>query len=267
MIGKAVIFLMSCIALYGVLKSNYVTLNILTIFIFFQNIILVLISRNIDVMMYNIIVIIKELYIFLVILWSFIRKRQRKRSIDRIERICYLSLILLGGLFFLHSSGELLGSLVSLRQLYIPFIFYIFGKSIDVSKVDMQKSIRFFIKMSVFGVLFGFVELSLDDSFWRLIGIQAYMTLKGFDMFLYDIVPGAFYSYDFMPIIDRIRRMASVFVDPVICGQILGFAVVIAVFYKDLTFVKSKRLIYIALLGVGLILTIAKGGIVIASSC
>lgn len=254
---------MSCIALYGILKSNYITLNILTIFVFFQNIVLVLISRSINGEMYNAIVLIKEIYVVLVVLWSF----RKKRSVDRIEWICYISVLILIVLFFIHSKGDMLSRLASVRQLYLPFIFYIFGNSIKMSKIDMQKSIRFFINLSVLCVLFGFVEMALGDRFWALIGIKEYATFKGFDKYIYsgELVPGSFYSYDFYPIIPRFRRMASVFADPVILGQLLGFALVIAVFYKDLTAVKSKRLIYIVVIGTGLILTLAKGGVIIAA--
>lgn len=262
MVGMALIFLMSCMALYGLLKLNYITLNILTIFVFFQNIVLVLISQNISTTIYNIIIIVKEVYVVLVILWSF----RNKRSVDRIERICYFSLIILFVLFLVHSKGGLMGSLVSLRQLYLPFVFYIFGKSINITKADMQKSILFFIKISVVCVLFGFFEMALGDRFWALIGIKKYMAFKGFDRFIYagEFVPGSFYSYDFYPLIPRLRRMASVFVDPVICGQILGIALVIVAFYKDLMSTKRKCAICSVLLGIGLILSLAKGGIVIA---
>ena len=145
MIGISVIFLMSGMALYGLLKSNYITLNILTIFVFFQNIVLVLISRSINGEMYNAIVLIKEIYVVLVVLWSF----RKKRSVDRIEWICYISVLILIVLFFIHSKGDMLSRLASVRQLYLPFIFYIFGNSIKMSKIDMQKSIRFFINLSV----------------------------------------------------------------------------------------------------------------------
>ena len=263
MIGIAVIFLMSCTALYGLLKSNYITLNILTIFVFLQNIVLVLISRYIDMETYNAIIIIKELYVILVILWSF----RRRRTVDRVEWICFFFIIILLGLFLVNSKGGLLGGLASLRQLSLPFIFYFFGKSISVSKADMQKSICFFVKMSVLCVLFGFVEMAWGDRFWALIGIKEYAAFKGFDRFIYtgELVPGSFYSYDFYPIIARLRRMASVFADPVILGQILGIALVITVFYKDLTLSKRKRLAYGILLGTGLVLSIAKGGIIIAA--
>lgn len=262
MIGIAVIFLMSCMALYGLLKSNYITFNILTVFVFFQNIVLVLISRNINSILYNIIVIIKELYVFSVILWSF----RKKRSVDYVELICYFSLIILLALFAIHSNGGFFSSLVSLRQLSLPFLFYVFGKSINISKNDMQKSILFFIKMSVFCVLFGLIEMVLGDRFWAQIGIKEYQTLKGVGRFIHEneLVPGSFYSYDFYPIFPRLKRMASVFVDPVILGQIMGIALVLAVFYKDLALVRNKHLTYSILLGMGLVLSIAKGGLVIA---
>lgn len=253
---------MSCMALYGLLKSNYITLNILTIFVFFQNIILVLISRNINVSMYNAIVLIKELYIVLVILWSF----RAKRSVDQLEWICYCSIVILVGLFLIHSKGSLLSGLASLRQLYLPFVFYIFGRSINISKNEMKKCIRFFILLSLFCVLFGFFEMLMGDRFWSIIGIKKYASFKGFDKYIYagELVPGSFYSYDFYPIIPRIRRMVSIFADPVILGQLLGFALVITVFYRDLTAVKSKNIVYIITIGAGLILSLAKGGIIIA---
>ena len=261
-VGIAVIFLMSCMGLYGIIKSNDITLNILTIFVFLQNIVLILLSRNINATLYSIIVVIKELYVILVILWSF----RKKRVIDRIELICYVSLIILCGLFFVHQRGGFMSSLASLRQLSFPFIFYIFGKSISISRNGMQKSIYFFVRMSLFSVLFGLVEMILGDRVWALLGIKEYMTFKGTERFIRsgNIVPSAFYSYDFYPIIPRIRRMASVFADPVILGQILGMAFILAAFFKDLTSVKNKRLMYCILLGLGLILSIAKGGIIIA---
>lgn len=263
MVGISVIFLMSGMALYGLLKSNYITLNILTIFVFFQNIVLVLISRNINTAMYNAIILIKELYVVLVILWSF----RKKRSVDRLEWICFFSIMILLGLFLARSRGNLMSGLASLRQLYLPFVFYIFGRSINISKDGMIKSIKFFILLSSFCVIFGFFEMAMGDHLWSIIGIKNYASFKGFDKYIYsgELVPGSFYSYDFYPVIPRLRRMASVFADPVILGQILGAAFVFAAFYNDLTSVKKKRLVYCVLMGTGLILTIAKGGIIIAA--
>lgn len=263
MIGIAVIFLMSFMALYGLIKLNYITINILTIFIFFQNIVLVLISRDISTTIYHVIVIIKEVYVVLVILWSF----KKKRSVDRVERICFFSIVILVGLFLVHSKGNILSGLASLRQLYLPFVFYFFGKAINISENEMKKCIRFFILISAFCVLFGFVEMMLGDRFWALIGIKEYAAFKGFDKYIYkgEMVPGSFYSYDFYPVINRLRRMVSTFVDPVILGQILGIAFVIVVFYNDIKYAKSKRLTYSILIGTGLILSMAKGGIIIAA--
>lgn len=253
------------VAVYGILKSNYMTINILTGFIFFQNIILVVVSPYISEMQYNLIVFTKEFYVILVILYFF----RKRRILKRFDLMCTAYILALFLIALVHSVGEANGVFASLRQLYLPFLFYILGQTVDITEDSIDKIISFFIKISVFSVIFGIIEMIIGDQFWGIAGIQTYAGFKSSDQYIYggNIVPASFYSFDFYPIIPRVRRMASILVDPVIMGQLLSIAFILVVFHKKTAKTKRMRVTYGFILGLGLILTFAKGGIIIGSIC
>lgn len=264
MAGAAVAICLGCVMLYGIFRSDYVTINILTCMVFFQNIVCVLLSNHINENTYNIIVFMKEIYVVLVILFSFLRVRK----IGSLEIQCLASILILVLVTIIHSSGSLAGRMVSLRQLYLPFVFVLMGRTIPNTNRNVVKVVRFFVNMSFVSALFGFVEMAIGDKFWIHVGIANYLQLKGMSAYLMpNGLPGNLYSWDLGSEIGPIRRMASVFADPVILGQILAIAFVLVLFYKDATETKNKRVIYGVVIGLGMLKTFTKNSIIIAGIC
>lgn len=68
MAGYITLIIMWMIAFYGIYKCNYMSVNIITVFVVFQNFVLILISGSISSTLYSLIILAKEIYVVLLII-------------------------------------------------------------------------------------------------------------------------------------------------------------------------------------------------------
>lgn len=246
------------ITMYALKFRGVKAIKFLIFVCFFQNFILVLFGRFMNASLYTIFVFVKEAYVILFITLAIVTGKK----IDKRSAFCILAIGILLGLWALNGSGEFKGQLTSFRQLCLPFLFYVYGKYCKILKEDLIEIIEFYIKCCVVSVLFGIAEMILGEKIWGVLGISDYARIKGISMHMTGGLFKSFFSYDFFGV--RLRRMASFLVDPVILGQLLAYGFVVSVFYKGV-FNRKKRIIASIIIGIGLVCTLGKGGIVIAA--
>lgn len=258
--GYLLLILYIAFTIYALSFNGKNAIKYLIILCFFQNFILVIAARFLNESFYTLIVMIKEVYV-LVYLSLFIISKKR---IDKNSAFCIIAVLILICHFLLFGNGEIKGQLTSFRQLYLPFIFYLFGKSCKITKDDFEDIGLFYIRCCIITVLFGFVEMFLGTKIWDVLGLTQYAAIKGNSYSLSYGLYKSFYTYDFLGM--RLRRMASFLVDPVILGQLLSYGVLLSLFIKNMYRTQKSRICGIIIIGVGLLCSLAKGGIVIATA-
>ncbi len=256
------IIIVSIIIFYG-LKADKNTVKLLILLCFFQNIFILIFSPYLKANDYTILAFLKEILVYITIIRSFLRKRK----VDKIE-ICSIIALFVLVVYLIFRMDFSMTTIASFRQLSIPFIFYLFGRSVRLQKGNFIEIIRFFVKICIFSVLFGLFQIIIGPSFFDKLGMKNYMLLKYGMVSVYGkyCVPDSMMSYDLMKFTGKIYyRMASILVDPVILSQILALAFVLVSFDYSLKLTsENKKKIYSILLAVGILATMGKGGIVIA---
>lgn len=253
--GYLLIILYSALLLHGLQYKWKKAIQLMIYICFFQNILLVLFSTVLNNTQFTILALEKELFL-IAYLGIHIRKSITKRSL-----FCIISILVLFFLTIMSSEGTTVGRLSSLRQLYIPFLFFFCGEEAQIGTLDVSQICKTYLRCCLIATIFGFVEITLGTSFWVSIGLRQYTELKGVTEYIHESgLMRAFFTYDFgLPV----RRMASTLADPVILGQLLGVGVLVALFGQTFDS-RIKNRLYAFIIGLGLILTMAKGGIVIA---
>ncbi len=254
--------LVGIIIIWFSIKANKGTAKLLIILCFFQNIYILLLSRWITSIDYIVLISLKEILVYATIIISF----TKKRKIDRVERYSFIGIgVIL--IYFLLGMNFSMSVIAAVRQLIVPFAFYLFGRSLNLNNKDFFEIINFFIKMSIFAVLFGMVQMVVGLPFFDTLGIENYLMIKyGYiDMYNGYVIRNSMMSYDFIKYTGKAYlRMASILVDPVILSQILALAFAFVVSDSD-----SKLSVFIhrklscVLLFLGTMLTLGKGGIII----
>lgn len=246
------------VAIWALKYDGIKSIIFLTVICFFQNFIILLMARLINSSMYSILCLVKEAYVVLYIIkYILIRKK-----INREMLFCIISIMSLLMLLVLYGSGKLMGQLTSFRQLYLPFLFYAFGQSTRINKDKFKDICRVYLKLCFWTIIFGYIEMIMGAKLWTPLGLKYYAKVKGNEAFINGGLYKSFFTYDFFGI--KLRRMASFLVDPVILGQLLSFGFLISVFCKDIYKNEKEKTYMIVIISSGLILTWAKGGIVIA---
>lgn len=263
MLGYAVLAAIWIVAIYGIFRQDYISVNILFVFVMFQNFILALISGQISKNVYNLIILTKELYVALVIVYALILRK--RMSFTKFDAGCCLCILTLLVMIIVDSKGSTMSILSSFRQMYLPFMFYLMGRSLNLSYKGVRKVTNFFVRLSLTAVIFGLIEWITGDFIWAHIGIADYYQYKGYSRYVYGnrVLHAGVYSFDLYPLV-VLRRMISFIIDPVILGQILSAALIIIMFDKNIIKPKARRYTYICFLCIGLLLTFTKGGILIS---
>lgn len=252
----------SIIIFYG-LKADKNTVKLLILLCFFQNIFILIFSPYLKANDYIILVFLKEILVYITIIGSFFKKRK----VDKVE-ICSIVALFVQVVYLIFRMDFSMTTLASFRQLSIPFLFYLFGRSVRLQKGDFLEIIRLFVKICIFSVLFGLFQIIIGPSFFDKLGMKNYMILKYGRVTMYGeyCVPSSMISYDLMKFTGKTYyRMASILVDPVIISQLLALAFVLVSFDYSLKLTsENKKKICSILLAVGILATMGKGGIVIA---
>lgn len=252
----------SIIIFYG-LKADKNTVKLLILLCFFQNIFILIFSPYLKANDYIILVFLKEILVYITIIGSFLKKRK----VDKVE-ICSIVALFVQVVYLIFRMDFSMTTIASFRQLSIPFVFYLFGRSVRLQKDDFIEIIRLFVKICIFSVLFGLFQIIIGPSFFDKLGMKNYMILKYGRVTMYGeyCVPSSMISYDLMKFTGKTYyRMASILVDPVIISQLLALAFVLVSFDYSLKLTsENKKKICSILLAVGILATMGKGGIVIA---
>lgn len=260
MIGVILLMIWAGTSAYGLVKHNEESINILSFMCVFQNIILVVASPYINNMVFTLFILIKEAYVWALIILGFLKKKK----IGYFDMGCLLCVLGVVCFACVNNSGSFSGTLVSIRQLYLPFVFVLLGSAVIKTQKQIDGVLKFYVILMLISVLFGLIEqVFLKDQFWIDIGFSSYARLKGIESGLsFDTkVHGAFYTWDLG---FRYRRMVSFMAEPVILGQLFAFALIISMLYKNIFDNRKVKIMAIFLLLMGLILAMAKGGIIIA---
>lgn len=262
MIGYIIDFIGLLLVVRYANKNVEKAVKFLIIICFFQNFILCIFSPYMTKESFSLFIILKELF---VLLYITIRLIKNNFVIKKFQLFCCFSVFLLIILAFLGGDGLIKTRLSCMRQLYLPFVFYLFGSLSDVSVVEIKRIVKFYISLCIITTLFGFVENSMGSELWENLNIVSYCENKGIISTegFYNGLPGNFYSFD-IPFLLHAQRMASFFLDPVICGQVLSFAFVASFFGKSIILSDLKRYMYSFILGIGICMTLCKGGMIIA---
>ena len=253
-----IVFIYLIFTLYALTEKWTKATKYLIVVCMFQNIVILFLSRFLDNTTYSIIVMIKEAFV-LGYIFKYIRSFRSTTAGNLFSIIAVLVIIC----YFAADRTEGRGALASLRQLYLPFIFYIYGTTYRSKEKDRIEISSFFVKCCLGAVYFGFVEMVFGVWFWRTAGIERYAYIKGNAQYLRFGLYRSFYTFDIGG--SPIRRMASTLVDPVILGQLLALAFLISVFtpWSQLYKTRSYKIYVSVILAIGLICTLAKGGLVI----
>ena len=254
------IAIISILCVIFAFKRNINTAKFLILYCVFQNFILVLLAKYLSQTQYTILVLLKEIMVILTIVVSLFHK---KRQFTDLDKICIFSIVLLMFLMLL-PGGNFSQKLTSFRQLYIPFAFVLFGRSLRIRKNDLFKLIKFFVVVMIICGLFGVFEISYGLKLWDQLGYGDFSMLKYGQVFIYNglKINYAMISYDFYSITGTTYfRECSFLVDSVIYGQLLSFACVAVLSFKKKMF-KHYRIVFLFLL-INLLLTLSKTGILI----
>lgn len=265
-------------ALYLLIKKDVITIEFIFLITISQNIFLTVASSYISKQLFSNLMMLKEIYIILLVLISiikFILKNNlsinqmmiNTNKIDRISVLIAVTLILYTGAY---GAPSLNTRLISARQIAIPVLFYFLGRSINLDKNNLIKYFDFIKIFSILITIFGIFELIIGDSFWTNIGISKFIEYKGMEEWTNSLtgLPGNFYSYDFYNQIGcGIRRMVSFIMEPTTLAQLIAASMMYTYWIKTDRESIVKKNIYTIILGIGLILTIGKGGILVCIVC
>ena len=263
MIGYVIDLLYLCFVIFYANSDVEHAVKFLIVVCFFQNFILCIFSPYMWQNTFSIFILLKEIYVLLYIIFCIIKRRYK---INLFQLYCCVVILIFITMTFITGSGMLKTRLSCLRQLYLPFIFYLFGSVSKISIDKIKNILKFYTLVSVVAAIFGFIEIALGNKLWDKLNIVSYCANKGIvsTTAFYNGLPGNFYSFD-LPFLPNKQRMASFFVDPVICGQVLSLAFVIVVFGRDIFDNRIQRYIFGIILGIGVCLTLCKGGLIIAA--
>lgn len=246
------------LTLYYTLKSNEKTLGYFIYFILFQNIFLIITANYFDIITTPIMILSKELMIYLCVLLG-IATKFRFRNINSIDIISILFIILLGVAFF-SSDSELFAKMTSVRQLMLPIIFFLFGYYLNIDTLSLKKVIKLIVGISTVISIIGLFEVCLiRDYLWTMTPIYQFNFNKGTLFPFYNDVPLNFYTWDYADIVgSAVRRLVSIFADPLATAGFLFLGFVLANTLKHrMKNIKSKLIEELILIA-GL-LTLSKG--------
>lgn len=255
------------ISAFASLRSPYLMFKILLFLIVFQNFSLIILSNFLDSTAIFSLMICKDVCAFAALIVYFMKYKFRKIKITAIDFliIAFISMNVLY-LFFFHSSN-LFAQLVSLKENIMLYIFYFLGRYLPLGQNQLNKTVKVLINFSIFIAVFGFIErFFLGDQFWISLGIhELARDQKVFDIFLFgeygkEIASPMFYFVGNL----SLRRMASIFAQPPLTAHFLALPFLILLFHpKIYTKDKIKIQITMMLIGLAIVLTIGRGGILI----
>lgn len=212
-IGIMLILLILCIFDQGLFSMEYfIVCTVL------QNIILIICAPYINSRETLFIIIMKEMVVYSICIIYFVRYRLKNISLQDIAAIGFGIIAIIN---LLRAPSLRLAS-VALRQIVVVVTCYYFGKGIKQKSDSVIKNV---IESIVFwgGIvcLAGFVLYFCSDQFWLKIGFGEYWENKTSGETSYNFVNCYTYDLGF-----RMKRLVSIFADPLSCAHFLGIGFV-----------------------------------------
>lgn len=213
------------LTIYFVIKNNKYTFIYFLIFVFLQNIVMILMANQFTSTETTLFMISKELMLYGCMVIHFLKQPK----LDKLEVAFILYLCVLALSFFMSDAG-IYSRIVAVRQLCLPLMCLFFGYHLSVKEVDFQKIEKFILGFCLAVGIIGLIELYvLGDAFWQVIPLEQFNINKGTDFNRYNGVPVNFYTWDYVSIVGKpLRRMASFFGDPLMTGGMIFTGIVIA---------------------------------------
>lgn len=220
----------------GAITRQPWTLNLFLALVVLQNIIGIGFSNFGDETAVQIVLLLKELLVYLAIFFALISACARSIRPSRVYIFILLFFIVVGAYCFIGES-TLMARLACLRAIITPLILFCFGCTIFISRKKLERFLRIVIFVGLLVAVFGFLEsyvLSFD--FWIEAGLPLFNEIKGFSGWANaEGIPYSFVTYDFYSIMGAgIRRMASIIAEPIAFGHIMAFCFCISLFGKQL---------------------------------
>lgn len=242
--------------IYFIIKNDYNTLWYFVSFIAIQNITLLICANRMNNTWVTWFTLSKEIMIYGCVFKRLIFKRKIKKK--NVVFIAYLFIVLFSALI---SNAAIYSRIVSLRQMLLPLVCFAFGYGLKINRQDIRRISNYIIGVSVLIALIGFFEFFIfRDTIWHMLPVYQYQLNKGTTFELYNSVPLNFYSWDLYDIIHIVvRRLVSIFVDPLITGHFLLLGFVLASSFVEN---KTRRITTQLVLVLAIVLTMSKGALI-----
>ncbi|MBO0586105.1 hypothetical protein [Sporosarcina sp. E16_8] len=258
----ALVFAMSLwITLAYILKGNAKSVYFIFLISIFQNFVTIILMGPFNISAAYYLQYYKEFFLIILIAYLFLFKSRRMAKFNPIDLISILIIFYLIAVSFWISDGSLFGKMASLRQIIIPFLFYLLGKHIVMGTTDLKKFTNKIIGVGILMVAFGIFEGYIYPTFWQdMKVINFFLARRGEELLTFIFgVPLSFYTHDFQNIVGGpVRRIASFVANPPVLGHVLGFLIVFLLFSRKELNGKKLTILFLSM---GLLLTLGKGGL------
>ncbi len=236
---------------YGVIKNNNCTLLFFVCVIFIQNITLLVGANNFDSKTTTLYSLLKEMMLYACIIYAIICKGKLRKEVMYV--IPYVLVILVS---FVLSEASNYAKIVSIRQLFLPFVCFLFGLGLDITKEQIYKIGKIIVYMGVIVSIFGLIEVFLlGDTVWNNLPMWKYQVNKGTTFRFTDGLPTNFWTFDLILLTgSKTRRLVSMFVDPLLTAHFLFLCFCLI----DICVQKNKKKMKLVIF-VSSILTLSKG--------
>lgn len=184
----------------------------------FQNMVLILCAGHLRARETTLIIILKEMLIYLNAAGYWIRERSRK--LNKAD-LCFWGFVCYALLHMAVNNAAWKSGAASLRQFLIPFLCFYYGKGLEKRK-GVEWDIRnYIIPLSVIACILGlFIYLFEPEKLWGVLGYQDYLRNKTGSLSTFSMEN--FYTYDLGL---RLRRFVSIFADPLAFAHFIAIGV------------------------------------------
>lgn len=195
-------------------------------------------------------------FIVLTALYYFVTKEISYKGMD------FWGYLLIGliAVSFVTTPVSFMSKIGYARNFILFYIIYVVGRTIIKSKFEFDSLLKFFIGLVTFVVFFGLIgSMFFDETIWKnIFGVQYAYAAKG--LTLDGNLPSMWRTYLFG--LD-LPRMVSTYMEPVNLSYLLASGFLISLF-STWTTNKLLKITISVLIGIGTVLTVGKGGILLA---
>ncbi len=195
-------------------------------------------------------------FLTLLVIWICIQIRKIKSGKIIVRKytkwfIAYVFCILLS-LFI--GRGDIKAILINIRNMLTFFFAYEIGLYYLNTEEKLAEFYQKFMKIIKIVFLLGIILMIGGYNLYKVIGIKEVYIAKGAEISAFkEDLPGRFYTRLFYTLLPR---MGSIYYEPINLAYLFAFALIMSVFF----YTKKRKIGDIIISGIGLILTVGKGG-------